>query len=190
MVPRSPAHLHNGNGWSAIERLSFRGPSSRLLPFLALPLKNLMNDIDLFSLTRALVDFDSTTKSERQVGDFLARPSRRIGLSFFRSFRAHPVRARPRQSPSHLRLSRRHPFHSHRHGSSLFRFARRSHLHLGTRFVRCQGYCRSHDRGRRIAARLRYPQSGSALCRWRRTRQHRRQNHGCIASRFTLSHQR
>ena len=31
-----------------------------------------MNDIDLFSLTRALVDFDSTTKSERQVGDFLA----------------------------------------------------------------------------------------------------------------------
>jgi acetylornithine deacetylase len=31
-----------------------------------------MNPMDLFSLTRALVDIESTTKSERQVGDFLA----------------------------------------------------------------------------------------------------------------------
>jgi acetylornithine deacetylase len=49
-----------------------------------------MNDMDLFSLTRALVDIESTTKSERQVGDFLAAHLAALAARFSGHFERIP----------------------------------------------------------------------------------------------------
>ena len=68
--------------------------SLRLLPSLPAPSRTAMN---LFELTRALVDIESITENEERVGEFLFGSSFRAGRALRRARRAHGSRAAPLQ---------------------------------------------------------------------------------------------
>src|SRR5580692_754642 len=65
-----PVHCHPYNTDEALSRGSSPSLSSWFLPFFAFIPKN-VKAMDLFELTRALVDIDSTTEHETPVVDFL-----------------------------------------------------------------------------------------------------------------------
>jgi acetylornithine deacetylase len=67
-----------------------RGPILAAPSFLALPSQMVMNNADLFSFTRELVDIPSVTGSERQVADFLAGRMAALASRFSGGFERIP----------------------------------------------------------------------------------------------------
>ena len=139
--------------------------------------------MNVFELTRALVDIESITGNEERVGQLplrlpgaAGRAVRRHAWSAWRWSRAASTCWRGGASPVG------HALDAHRHRAAVLPLARGRRVHLGARRLRHQGHHRLHDQGRRSAARSGRARFRAAV-RGGRGAQQRRRLPGRAASR-------
>ena len=106
--------------------------------------------MNVFELTRALVDIESITNNEERVGNYLYELPGAPGRALRRPHRAHRGRTAPLQRLRPVgRAPAGHALHPHGYRAALLPLARGRRVHLGPRRLRHQGHHRLHDQGRR-----------------------------------------